>query len=350
MPLRALAAHLRQADDVADLLGVHQQHHRVAADTAADRRVGLRLGRGVVGAAGAEVRRALQDRELQSLARERVATGGEPCVDGLGAVATCQPLGEAERHRVGVELAVRGEQLGPVDVGLARHDGCARRAVEGVLGGGLEERPLLLDDDEFVETGGELTDGVGGQRPHDVDLQDADAGTLEACVVQADRRERLTHVEVRLAGRQDADPVVGVPHHDAVEAVHPHVLLDEAQAGGGEVALERAEHRGEQLGGRLVGVRPGRDDDGRGVVEQVDRGRSVGHGRHDLHRGPQPTGPREGDGVAAQLEHLGGVSRVERRDRQVGQCALGCARHARRLRGGVVADECYDAAARGGAP
>ena len=37
-PLRALVAHRREAGDVADPLGLHQRHHRVAADAAADER------------------------------------------------------------------------------------------------------------------------------------------------------------------------------------------------------------------------------------------------------------------------------------------------------------------------
>ena len=39
-PLRALAAHLADTGDVADLLRIHEQHHRVTADAGAHQRVG----------------------------------------------------------------------------------------------------------------------------------------------------------------------------------------------------------------------------------------------------------------------------------------------------------------------
>ena len=63
-PLRALAAHLGDAGDVALALGV-QEHHRVAADPGADERAFRGLHRAVVRAAGAEERCALRHRQLR---------------------------------------------------------------------------------------------------------------------------------------------------------------------------------------------------------------------------------------------------------------------------------------------
>ena len=62
-PLRALAAHLRDAGDLALALGV-QQHHRVAADAGAHERALGRLERAVVRAARAEERRPRGHRKL----------------------------------------------------------------------------------------------------------------------------------------------------------------------------------------------------------------------------------------------------------------------------------------------
>ena len=72
-PLRALAAHLRQPGDGADLRLGHQQDHRVAADPAADQRSRRDLGRGVVRAARAEVRRARRQRQHDPLPSRRRA-------------------------------------------------------------------------------------------------------------------------------------------------------------------------------------------------------------------------------------------------------------------------------------
>ena len=57
-PLRALVAHRRDPGEIADAVGVHEHHHRVAADAAADQRALGHLGGGVVRAARAEVRHA----------------------------------------------------------------------------------------------------------------------------------------------------------------------------------------------------------------------------------------------------------------------------------------------------
>ena len=68
-PLGALAAHLRHPEDVTAALAGLERDHRVAADADADELLGADARRGVVRAARAEVRRAL---ELEREAVERV--------------------------------------------------------------------------------------------------------------------------------------------------------------------------------------------------------------------------------------------------------------------------------------
>ncbi len=141
-PLRALVAHLRQPGYFADRVRLHHQHQRVAADAAADHRAGRYLGRAVVRAAGAEVRRARDQRQL------RHPTGF--CADQVrvpqrvrravhsGRLAVPE-AGDAGHPRV----LVPGHQLGPLHRGrgeLLVH----RRAEHDVVLGQQLLAPLQL--------------------------------------------------------------------------------------------------------------------------------------------------------------------------------------------------------------
>ena len=152
-PVRALAAHLRGAGDVADAVFVHEQHHRVAADARADQAVAGHARRRVVGAAGAEVRRAGGHRQGQCFATDR-----------RGSRSIVRDPESAEHLR----------QCGR-DVAGGFQARTMVRFVQGGLHRLQEEGALVLDDDDLVEPGGEVVDLLGVQRPRHAQAQHADA-------------------------------------------------------------------------------------------------------------------------------------------------------------------------------
>jgi hypothetical protein len=166
-PLRALAAHLGQPGYLADRVRLHHQHQRVAADAAADHRAGRCLGRAVVRAAGAEVRRARDQRQLRHRAGFRGASA--PGVHRRELRAT-QPFGQTPGDEVGVQLALGREQR-VADGAAAGDAGCVRSAVEDLLDGRLHERALLLHHDDLVQAGRELLDLVRDQRVDHAQVQ-----------------------------------------------------------------------------------------------------------------------------------------------------------------------------------
>src|SRR5699024_210469 len=117
---------------------VHVQHHRVAADTAADDRAVGDLGGAVVRAAGAEVRRAGRG---QRQGDAGATPGGpvEPGPGGLDAVDRAESLGEPAGHGVHVELAEAAEQGRAVLVVLAHDVGDLGAAEVDLADHGLDE-------------------------------------------------------------------------------------------------------------------------------------------------------------------------------------------------------------------
>ena len=85
------------------------------------------------------------------------------------------------------------------------------------------------------------------------------------------------------------------------------------------------------------------------VGVEADIGRPVGHVGHDFHPHPQSGGPAHGDGVAAQLQHIGRIAGVEHRYVQVGQHPCRGGRQGGRLGVGVVAGQHHHPAIRVGA-
>ena len=70
----------------------------------------------------------------------------------------------------------------------------------------LDDLPLLLDDEDLLQAFGEVAHALGLERPGHRDLVDADADLGSEPLVDAEVVERLAHVEVALAGRDDAEP------------------------------------------------------------------------------------------------------------------------------------------------
>ena len=70
----------------------------------------------------------------------------------------------------------------------------------------LDDLPLFLDDQDFLEAFGELAHAFGLERPGHRDLVHADADLGGVGLGDAEVVERLPHVEIALAGGDDAEP------------------------------------------------------------------------------------------------------------------------------------------------
>ena len=83
----------------------------------------------------------------------------------------------------------------------------------------LDERALLLDDDDVLEPARKLTDADRFERPRHADLVDTHADIARLLGADAEIFERLQHVEIALAGRDDAEPSARRIDDDAIDAV-----------------------------------------------------------------------------------------------------------------------------------
>src|SRR5215207_959633 len=341
-PLRALAAHLRDAGDLALALGV-QQHHRVAADPGAHERALRRLYGAVVRAAGAEERRALRHRQLRrpSLDLRQLAQAGLDRIDPDAARA------EARRHRpadqVGVEVQLAREQRLAALVLLAEDARSAGCAVERVLQEGLDERALLLRDQYLVEPAGELAGDLRLERRDHAELQDADAGALEGAAVEPELAQGVHQVVVGLAGDHDAEPGA-LRALDAVQTVLARVRERQLGAWAEEGALHVERGGCQQVAVRhvLVGLAVplhGRHHRHHPVRRDGGGGDGVGHAGHDLEARPEAGGARAGERVQADVEHLLHVPREEDRHLEARKQGLGGARDRGGLAARVVADD-----------
>src|SRR5262249_16244633 len=119
----------------------------------------------------------------------------------------------------------------------------------------LDERTLLLDDEDVFEPARELADADGFQRPRHADLVDAHADVARFLRADAEIFERLQHVEIALAGRHDTEPRARRIDDYAVDAVRArerdrglhgvtmqaHFLI-ERRIGPADVETARREH------------------------------------------------------------------------------------------------------------
>src|SRR6185436_11580982 len=216
-PRGALAAHLRERPRVA----VHPGRHVMAAD-AANRAAAFRHScRSVVRATRAEVRLALHvdvdGRETPVLLLEEAHA-----LLYLGArMKAPHALREDPRDERWRELACPRQQPLAAFVLLADDQRPALRVpvVELLLELALDDAAFLLDDDDLLETLGELPNRLGFERPAHADLEQLDPDVAGARGVQPEIVERLQHVEVRFAGRDEAEPRIPAVDDRAVEGV-----------------------------------------------------------------------------------------------------------------------------------
>ena len=99
----------------------------------------------------------------------------------------------------------------------------------------LDQRALLLDDDDQVEAAREVDELALRERPRAGDLVEPQPHVVRLDLVDAELVERLAHVEIGLADGDDADlRVAAAGEDDAVEVVGAH----EGQHGVALVVLE----------------------------------------------------------------------------------------------------------------
>ena len=213
-PVGALAAHL----GVAQIGAVHPLGHVVAADPGARDAAIRHAGRGVVGTAGAEIRRA-QDRAGELLLG--VVAPAQLRKMGHHRIARIEPedaLRQRESHLIARERAMRGKQGCALLVVLADDHRRVRLPVQQLFQLRLDQGALLLDHDDLLEAGREAPHAFALERPDQAELEHAQAKPGGHLAVDAEIGERLAQVQVRLAGRDDAEPRMRAVEHHAVEA------------------------------------------------------------------------------------------------------------------------------------
>ncbi len=225
-PGDAFAAHLGEGVGAA----VHPGDHVVATDAAERAAAFGHLGRGVVRAAGAVVRHA---RELRARQGEFAFLGVHPAQHVAHLFAVMEALDAARDHAGdarGGEFVGGGQDPFAAFVVLA-DDGRAAvievaavrkpevEVVEQLLHLAFDEAVLLLDHDDVLQAAREVADADRFQRPGHADLVDADAEIGAGASVQAQVFQRLQHVEIALAGGDDAQARIRRIDHGAIDAV-----------------------------------------------------------------------------------------------------------------------------------
>ena len=173
-PLRALRAHMGAHHDIA----AHPHRHGVAADAGGNNSAVGRDGRGIMRAARAIPGGARGGRDFS--ARANRVEFRQPGVGRLHAPLARQALRQGAGDDVGFELTVMRQEFLLLLVELADDARRIGHAVEHVLGEHFQERPLLLDDEDFLQAAREIADDRGLHRKQHAHLQDADAVACSA--------------------------------------------------------------------------------------------------------------------------------------------------------------------------
>ena len=267
-------------------------------------------------------------------------------LDVIAAAMAQDALADRDRDVVRVERALHREEPLTALVPLADADGLIGRAVELLAQLHLDERALLLDHDDHLEAGRERHQLFLAERPGAADLEEPDAEIVGAHLVDAEIVESLPHVEIALAGGDDADlgvrPAGG---DDPVELVR----LDEGEHGVALVLLEAllltedrivrpyveaARRHREALG----------DDDLHALERAVGRGGRFDVVLDELEPHPAPAEAAHRVAEEAVIEDLLHARRMEDRDHHVDEMELALMRGGRGFGRVIVAHEREDAA------
>ena len=309
-PHHALAAHVREG---AGGLRPLQRGDGVAAD-ARQRAAALgQLGGGVVRAARAEVGQA-----------HRPALGHGGRGGALAARQAEQPRdqrGDGRRRQLARRRqARRAARARPpiraVVLAGHAHAAQARRVEQDGLDLVLQHIALFLHHQQRLQALGEVLDGVRIERPNHADLQQPDAVGAGGGFVQPQLQQRLAHVGVALARRDDAQARRGAVERHAVEPVGARVLQRGVQLVLVQARLLRqrpVEAADVQPVGRLRGQWRGRDGV-RAAHAHLHAARGLDHVGHQLEPDPAAGMAAHGDAVQAEVEDVLHVGRVEHGD------------------------------------
>ena len=256
---------------------------------------------------------------------------------------------DCDRDLVRIERALHGEEPVLLLVALADHDRLVGRAVKLLAHLHFDERALLLDHDDQIEPLGEVLQLFARERPWARDLEDLDAEIVALDLIKAELVERLAHVEITLADRDDADFRIAPARDDhAVELVR----LDEGEHGVALVVVQARFHvenavdqanvepagrHAEFLAVDLETVR--RDHDLHAVERAVDHGRRLHRLVHALERRPRAAVARHRPAVERIVDDLLHARGVQDRDHHVDEMEFGLVRGGGGFRRVVVAHQ-----------
>jgi hypothetical protein len=214
----------------------------------------------------------------------------------------------------------------------------------------LDDRALFLDHQDFLEPLGELARAFALERPDHADLVHADADVGRHLLVDTEVVERLAHVEIGLAGGDDAEARIGAVDDHAVELVG---------AGEGQRCIELvllvAVFLVEEIvGPAVVQAALGHFE----IVRQVerhavridrDRARAFHRLGDGLEADPAARIARHGPAQEAEIEHVLHPGRVEHRHHGGDEGVVALVRQGRGARRVVVAGQRQHAAVLAGA-
>jgi len=114
-------------------------------------------------------------------------------------------------------------------VQLAYNSRPVRQAVQGVANEHLQERTLLFDHQDLLQSAGELTQRARFQWKQHPEFEYPNAVAVQRLVVETKVAEGVFDVVVGLAGSDDSQPGISRRYGDAVEVVLTRVLAGEHQ-------------------------------------------------------------------------------------------------------------------------
>src|SRR4051794_3279287 len=115
-------------------------------------------------------------------------------------------LANTDRDVVGIERAFDGKQPVTLLVFFADAGGLVGSTVKLLANLHFDQRPFLFHHDDEVEAGSEFLQIAFADGPGAGDLVQADAQIVALDLIDTELVERLTHVEIALTHRDDADP------------------------------------------------------------------------------------------------------------------------------------------------
>ena len=339
-PVGALAAHLREALGGA----VHPLRHVMAADAGIGPHAVRHHGRGVVRAAGAEIRCALKRFGLLWPIAGELLQLGQLGFQGLTAdILPDQPLADGNGDIGRLERALGVEQPVIVLVLLADHPRPIGRVEKLLLDLRLDQGALLLDHHDCFEAICEARDAPRLQRPDHADLVEPDAELVRPHLVDAKLIERLPHIEIAFARCDYAELRRRTSaHHEAVELVS----AGERQYRGALVVVQALLFR-EGLVAEPDVEPPGRhpelvlagDVHHDAIDPSVDGCRALDVILDALQRDPDAGIARERNSQHAIVQDLLDSGRVEHRNHRVHHRELGLVRRGGAFASVIVAEE-----------